>query len=147
MSVQARSTLYKGIQMRSRLEADFARFLDRTDRPWRYEPQCFADERGQYLPDFEVGHRSYIEVKPASFPDEQIDPVLDRMAIIWSSQPDARLALVCYEYGVGIHGQVVADSGREWWSVDSLGNQWLWPGMGQFDAIVHALAVAAEKQP
>jgi hypothetical protein len=52
--IKARPTIYKGIQMRSRLEADYAPHLD-TPAPgwihepgqvfepdWDYEPECFA---------------------------------------------------------------------------------------------------------
>ena len=49
-----RPTVYKGIQMRSRLEAGFAAWLDGRFIKWHYEPCAFADERGQYLPDFEL---------------------------------------------------------------------------------------------
>jgi hypothetical protein len=134
MSVQSRSTLYKGIQMRSRLEADFARWLDLGGRPWRYEPQCFADERGQYLPDFEQclsdDVRLYIEVKPANFPDDQIEPLLKQMTIIWSSQPDACLQLILWSYGDRRpQKRIVADSPRhKWLMIDADFNQRLWPG-------------------
>lgn len=73
----ARPTVYKGIQMRSRLEAGFAAWLDREHLTWEYEPCAFATEAGQYLPDFRLsnvnvvgmlGTRTvYAEVKPDSF--------------------------------------------------------------------------------
>jgi hypothetical protein len=53
--IKARPTIYKGIQMRSRLEAAYAQHLDADNYPWEYEPECFADETGQYLPDFRIG--------------------------------------------------------------------------------------------
>jgi hypothetical protein len=100
-----RPTLYKGILMRSRLEADYARYLDQwLEGPWQYEPRCFADERGQYLPDFQIdpqprtGHPWYLEVKPAGFSVAKVDEVLDRMAIVWSSEPTATLELVLWRY-------------------------------------------------
>lgn len=50
-----RPTTYKGIQMRSRLEAATAAAFDRHDVAWTYEPECFQAEDGsQYLPDFLV---------------------------------------------------------------------------------------------
>lgn len=90
--------------MRSRLEAGFAAWLDRCGFAWEYEPQCFASKDGQYLPDFMIEHlrvmdkvvdRSYIEVKPTTpiGPDKP-SHVLDRMAMIWDSDPDAELFLV-----------------------------------------------------
>ncbi len=71
-----RPTIYNGVQMRSRLEAGFAMWLDELGVEWEYEPSCFACELGQYLPDFRVrvplgdGEGSpvcpvYIEVKPS----------------------------------------------------------------------------------
>lgn len=72
----ARPTAYKGIQMRSRLEARYAAWLDHWRFQWEYEPRCFASELGQYLPDFvihdvavlgsEAATRQdvYVEVKP-----------------------------------------------------------------------------------
>ena len=51
-NIPARRTVYKGIEMRYRLEADYASALDRDDQPWKYEPKCFAGPDGQWLPDF-----------------------------------------------------------------------------------------------
>lgn len=74
---KARPTVYKGIQMRSRLEAGFAAWLDRYRFDWEYEPCAFASELGQYLPDFRLNDvfaswkekrvSMYVEVKPSSF--------------------------------------------------------------------------------
>ena len=64
-TIQARPTLYNGIQMRSRLEADYASCLDRGGIDWKYEPTCFAGPDGQWLPDFKTKPGGYIEVKPA----------------------------------------------------------------------------------
>lgn len=50
----ARPTVYKGTQMRSRLEARFAQWMDFHQWEWVYEPECFASADGQYLPDFEL---------------------------------------------------------------------------------------------
>jgi hypothetical protein len=90
----ARPTLYRGIQMRSRLEAKAAAWLDRCSKPWQYEPVCFADERGEYLPDFVTtmpsGRSRYWEVK-GWVPDAS--PVRARMEIVVSSDPDAVLVL------------------------------------------------------
>lgn len=47
--------VYKGISMRSMLEVDTARALDRIGiKDWRYEETRFADEEGQYTPDFKI---------------------------------------------------------------------------------------------
>jgi hypothetical protein len=106
MSAQARPTLYRGIRMRSRLEADFARWLDGTDSPWStwawaYEPECFGDEAGQYLPDFRLTSpgfpTQYIEVKPFEY-EGDIPALTKRMEIVWSSLPEAILALVFWEW-------------------------------------------------
>lgn len=75
---KARPTTYRGIQMRSRLEAGFAQWLDGWPiMRWSYEPRAFASERGQYFPDFAAedvrcdwldgSRRVYFEIKPSTF--------------------------------------------------------------------------------
>lgn len=102
MTGPGRTTLYRGIRMRSRLEADFAAWLDREGNSWEYEPVCFAGPAGQWLPDFRIPGNygnSYIEVKPASLTDlAQIDRILERMEVTWLSEPDAHLRLILWEY-------------------------------------------------
>ena len=108
---KARPTVYKGIQMRSRLEAGYAAWLDQWHFDWEYEPCAFAGSRGQYLPDFRIPAITctwlnepavaYIEVKPKDWPywnnsdDSSADhqQLMRRMAIIWESEPDAILLL------------------------------------------------------
>lgn len=96
--IKARPTIYKGIQMRSRLEAEYAQHLDAQGLDWKYEPMCYASHAGQYLPDFEVQQpysgRSFVEVKP--------DPQwvnrfahLERMHIIRASVLTAPLVVAC----------------------------------------------------
>ena len=90
----ARPTTYKGIPMRSRLEAHWAAWFDIKGVEWEYEPRAFANERGQYLPDFLLppcGLRTcpiYFEVKPTL---EAAYAVLPRMEIILESDPGAVL--------------------------------------------------------
>lgn len=113
--ITGRTTLYRGIKMRSRLEADFARFLDQGSGKWQYEPECFADETGQYLPDFliESGvavttadgtsaplRPLYVDVKPLSFSYTEGIALSKRMEIIWSTYPDVALQVSWREYGV-----------------------------------------------
>lgn len=111
---KARPTIYSGIRMRSRLEADYAAHLDDAGREWEYEPQCFASPDGQWLPDFrwkwqgsDVWH--YVELKPMSLilagegPDDfvadRINAVLRKMEIALASDPDLTLSLVIWEWG------------------------------------------------
>lgn len=104
--IKARPTIYKGVQMRSRLEAGFAQWLDGWDMEWEYEPHAYADGFGQYLPDFclrdvdvfgpnGTSRRDvYIDCKPAT--TETFVNAADlglRMSSIWSSDPDAVLAM------------------------------------------------------
>lgn len=94
MSLKARPTVYRGIAMRSRLEAHFAAALDRVaDRSeWSYEPRAYADETGQYLPDFELcDSRFFVEVKPTR---EHALRVIDRVRVLFSSEPDAMVVIV-----------------------------------------------------
>lgn len=98
-----RATTYRGIRMRSRLEAHFAQVLDSRGVPWEYEPQCFADVTGQYLPDFAVpgdyGRRRYIDVKPDNFTDAAAVKLKRQMEIIWSTDPRAELEIAWRKYG------------------------------------------------
>lgn len=84
-NLEPRPTIYNGIQMRSRLEAGFAMWLDAMKADWTYEPHALAHgDLGQYLPDFLLSElpcswlpeptNLYIEVKPRSFwPDDDDD--------------------------------------------------------------------------
>jgi hypothetical protein len=100
--MKARPTLYRGIRMRSRLEAHVARWLDThpDSRPWEYEPTCFAGIIGQYLPDFVIHHPtfdSYIEVKPLTVGEEELEDTKRCMPVIWESQPRALLAIQLWD--------------------------------------------------
>lgn len=151
MTIKARPTVYAGIPMRSRLEADFARWLDSHGTTWTYEPRCYAGPGGQWLPDFEIadaggGVQCLIEVKPESL--DEIDPVLTRMSTAWLSAPDALLVLVLWEYGTEHGGEIHEIHGRRgfWTFVWSEGartvGQMPWFGMGQLRKA--AVSVAAE---
>lgn len=102
--MQPRPTVYKGIQMRSRLEALFAQRLD-TEPPlgllsWSYEPECYASPEGQYLPDFRMDYVDdtpiFVEVKP---PTADALEALGRMHVILASEPDADLAVYVSDGG------------------------------------------------
>jgi hypothetical protein len=86
---------YRGVRMRSQLEADFAHHLDSMGaRNWEYEPKRYASPDGTYLPDFFVGPRMFFEVKPTY---EEVQGAMERMEIIWATLPDAVLTVVCAE--------------------------------------------------
>lgn len=98
-----RPTVYKGIEMRSRLEAGYAAWLDRWFFEWDYEPCAFSSPEGrQYLPDFRVRNvrvlgfhngpvTAYVEVKPlAALQDpERRRQVLEDLTIIRRAEPGA----------------------------------------------------------
>lgn len=106
----ARPTLYRGVLMRSRLEADFAAWLDGPaayglfgSNQWQYEPLCFADPAGQYLPDFVVTGDTrtfYIEVKPVYLltSDDEACALLDKMRPVWASDAECVLLLAYWSY-------------------------------------------------
>lgn len=86
--MRARPTIYRGIQMRSRLEAKFAARLDHLGVEWTYEPKCYADASGQYLPDFWVEIAGEpplcIEVKPTqALASQWLD---GPMRVVWASE-------------------------------------------------------------
>lgn len=89
-----RPTTYNGIRMRSRLEATWAARLDELDYAWEYEPRCFANQHGQYLPDFYVvtdAMPCYLEVKGVI--DDSV-AIRRRVEIIFDSEPNASLVVV-----------------------------------------------------
>jgi len=112
-TIPARPTVYRGIQMRSRLEAKAAAELDKHGLSWRYEPWAFGDAEGQYLPDFAVATskpsvvgkacdkcrafdiRYWVEVKPRSVMADALALMRarTRLLIVRSSVPNARLCL------------------------------------------------------
>jgi hypothetical protein len=101
-----RVTLYRGIRMRSRLEASYAAHLDATVGPgkWEYEPTCFAGPTGQWLADFRVDGpdgRAYVELKPASMresPGGVIDKIARQMSIARLSDPQCVLRLQFWDW-------------------------------------------------
>jgi hypothetical protein len=125
-TIRSRPTLYRGVRMRSRLEADYARHLDRQCIEWEYEPKCFAGPDGQWLPDFRqgaaTGPTSYTEIKPAD--DElpvraQSVPILRKMSVAWLSEPHAFLALVFWRYGayraaMAFLGRPLTNGSHQW---------------------------------
>lgn len=100
-TIPARPTTYRGIPMRSRLEARWAAFLDEWAEPyrdigigWEYEPRAFADGHRQYLPDFVItglGFPIYYEVRPTF---EAAVSAFEQMQIILASEPNAELRIV-----------------------------------------------------
>jgi hypothetical protein len=88
--------------MRSRTEARYAAAMDYMGSEWEYEPQAFASVDGQYLPDFRVDGRVWIEIKgppiftadaTADVAERTILGLWNRMAIILESLPEASLLL------------------------------------------------------
>ncbi len=99
-----RPTVYRGIEMRSRLEALVAGYLDEHGFKWDYEPVCFAGRMGQYLPDFRIQQSGqpnvFVEVKPKPRNlTELMREQVPRMSVIWESEPGARLIIaLCTGY-------------------------------------------------
>ncbi len=125
---KARPTVYRGTLMRSRLEARFARYLDATGVAWIYEPRAYGGTEGDYLPDFQVierGHSVFIELKPPMDPEtienaDKLERAMERMEIIWESEPAASLMLV-----TGNHAIWAAGDDRRW-----VTTPYPWPSRG-----------------
>lgn len=108
-TINAKPITYRGIAMRSKLEAEFAWYLDECEFTWEYEPRIFGPVGEGYMPDFyiqENGDRCYVEVKPTL---ERANAAKDRMKVIWKSDPDAILIMV---------------SGDGWWQAAMPGYDW-----------------------
>lgn len=104
---KGRPTQYRGILMRSRLEADYAQYLDSLDGvEWEYEPEdgMFAGPTGQWLADFWVKGPSgewWVELKPDSLDAAGIAAQMSRISAIWYSVPDAAARLVVWRFRQG----------------------------------------------
>lgn len=117
MTLVARPTTYNGIRMRSRLEARFAAKLDADKCRWTYEPRAFANQRGQYLPDFQlhgvedwtIKTPCYIEVRPTL---ERAYLAMPQMAIIWDSEPQAALQIHVPDLSVFFFAVPTVESGK-----------------------------------
>lgn len=134
-----RTTVYKGITMRSRLEAGFAMWLDEQKVKWEYEPCAFGSEAGQYLPDFrcqlfDTGpgktETFYVEIKPRQ-PDIPSEAAL--RAVETRPTPADQLALVhSWGLGQGLTPNLSA-LGRQmsvvWDSEPDAGLLLVWPGL------------------
>lgn len=107
---RARPTTYKGINMRSRLEAAYAQHLDAFHESWEYEGRAFANESGQYLPDFTFPDMPHMfhEIKPTR---AMAYEALDDMHVILDTEPDASLVAL-YPHGDYINGN------PEWFAAD-----------------------------
>lgn len=96
-TIDSEPTEYRGVQMRSKLEADFARHLDRKGIEWTYEPAIFGPRGSGYLPDFLLNANvepAYVELKPTI---AQALAAQRRMEIIWQQRPEAVLVVVSTE--------------------------------------------------
>jgi len=88
-TLKARPTVYNGVQMRSRLEARAAYFLDEVGVAWQYEPRAYKDGPEEYLPDFQIAPRTFIEVKPANL--DHTEAVSLAIAVLGAARPDFHL--------------------------------------------------------
>jgi hypothetical protein len=89
--------MYRGILMRSRLEARFAAVLDIEQATWEYEPRAYADGLVQYLPDFEAitrsGLHTFFEVKPT---EEAAYLATDSVLPVFASEPDLTAVIITW---------------------------------------------------
>jgi hypothetical protein len=75
ITLKAIPTIYNGIQFKSRMESQFAQWLDDYEIVWDYETARFGKER--YCPDFITRWKGgtasqWIEIKPLCFADESL---------------------------------------------------------------------------
>lgn len=61
-----------GIKFRSHLEGRWSIALDCLGIPWAYEPQRIALPSGNYIPDFLLADRVWLEIKPQDFPERAL---------------------------------------------------------------------------
>jgi hypothetical protein len=118
-AIKAKPTAYHGVQMASRLEAHIAEWMDYGRLKWKYEPSIFRYEEGMYIPDFRVGERTYIEVKPwlddREARHQLIDDFATKVRVLFNSLEEPFCWLV-YSNGFGLllHGKDSWDWIRGW---------------------------------
>jgi hypothetical protein len=108
--IDPKRTVYAGVVMRSRLEADFARHLDGERIVWRYEPAVYGPPGRGYLPDFELlrdDGRHFVEVKPRL---RDVVGAQKRIRIILETHADSVLIVACAEECRFF----ASDSGGDW---------------------------------
>lgn len=95
--IDPKPVTYRGVGMRSKLEADFAHHLDSLGIRWVYAPAIFGPRDAGYLPDFRLIRDDgwhFVELKPTL---DQAEAAKTRIAIIWQTFPDAALIVVSAE--------------------------------------------------
>jgi len=79
-------TRYAGVLFWSRLESLWARWFDRHEAVWSYEPRYFRIGDREYTPDFYLpGVQAYLEIKPDAPTGKEL--WLCRMTAEWSRLP------------------------------------------------------------
>lgn len=91
--------VYNGIRFKSKLEARWAKFFDLIDTPWQYEPRTFyLPSAGVYTPDFRLGDKCWLEIKPKVWAwesDESVQiPAMKKMAELCHVTKED--AIICY---------------------------------------------------
>src|SRR5262245_17680947 len=83
--------------MRSTLAARIAQVLDSMPGiSWEYEPARYADPTGDWLPDFVLDGLPcplFLEVKGPPQSSDELEATRRSMMRVWSSVPDAGLAI------------------------------------------------------
>ena len=65
--IQPIPTTYNGIRFRSKLEAQWAVYLEAMEIPYEYESKTFPLVGTVYTPDFQIEDDIFLEIKPAVF--------------------------------------------------------------------------------
>jgi len=60
---------YKNINMRSSWEVKYAKYLDKNNIKWEYEPETFDLGDTTYTPDFRLNREKYVEIKGYMSPE------------------------------------------------------------------------------
>ena len=83
-TIEAKPTVYDGVQFRSRLEAHWATFFTMIHWPWIYEPV----DLGEWSPDFIIDGAItlLVEVKPLLEFDHEVGAKVDRGTRLWQKE-------------------------------------------------------------
>jgi hypothetical protein len=120
--MKAISTMYKGYNFRSRLEARWAVYFDSIGLMWDYESEGYELENGSwYLPDFYIPEFGWIEIKHGKPSVEEIKKakLLSKsnkcVAILTGAPDESKNEYICFSGGEEVCGIFFSEySVRKW---------------------------------
>lgn len=100
-------TKYKKVSYKSKLEAQWALYLEKLHLKFIYEPQSFKLGTRLYTPDFLIENRLFIEVKPEVFTLDTLDKIT-----LLATMREIPVALCAGDFYKSLHIAIVSPGGN-----------------------------------